>query len=320
MATPAGGADGPPIVALVGPTGSGKSALALEAADAAGAVIVAVDAFTVYRGMDIGTATPTAADRARVPHRMVDVLEVEEECTVSWFQARARAAIDEVRAAGRPALLVGGSGLYLRAVVDALEFPPTDPDLRPRIEADVAADPPAAHARLAADDPAAAARIEPSNTRRITRALEVAALTGRPFSSYRTAWEDHTSIYPGLRIVGVHHPPAALADRIDARTRQMLAAGWVGECRALADRDLSATAAQAIGYAELIAHVRAGGGVVPDDLVDAIAARTRRFAARQRRWFRRDPRVGWDPPDRAGDRVVTALAGRGSAHEDRGDT
>jgi tRNA dimethylallyltransferase len=295
------------VVALVGPTGTGKSAVALDAAEAAGAVVVAVDAFTVYRQMTVGTAKPSPAELARVPHRMVDVLDVQDDCSARWFQAAARAAIAEARTAGRPVLLVGGSGLYFRAVVDPLEFPPTDPAVRARIEAEVVADPAAAHARLAADDPAAAARIEPGNVRRTTRALEVADLTGRPFSSFSTAWAVHRSIYPGLEVVGLDRPD--LPERIAHRTAAMLAAGWEDECRALLGRALSPTAAQAIGYAEVLAHLR--GDPPPDDrpLAERIAARTRQYARRQRRWFAGDPRVGWTDPATAGDVLRAALGG-----------
>jgi tRNA dimethylallyltransferase len=300
---------GPPVVALVGPTAAGKSAVALAAAEATGAVVVAVDAFTVYRQMTVGTAKPTAAERARVPHRMVDVLDVEEACTVRWFQQAARAAVDAARSAGRPVLLVGGSGLYLRAVVDPLEFPPTDPAVRARLAAEVEADPVAAHAHLAAVDPEGAARIDPRNARRTTRALEVAELTGRPFSSYAVAWERWTPVWDGLVVIGLRVDPAALADRIAARVDAMLAAGWLEECRALLERHLSATAAQAIGYAELLAHLRTGGPPLAE-VAEAITARTRRFAARQRRWFAGDPRIAWIDPGAAAERLVAALEGR----------
>lgn len=303
----------PPVVALVGPTGSGKSAIALPAAEAAGAVVVAVDAFTVYRQMTVGTAKPTEADRRHVPHRMVDRLDVEEECTVRWFQAEARAAIDEARADGHPVLLVGGSGLYFRAVVDPLVFPPTDPAVRARLHADVAADVAAAHARLSASDPAAAARIDPANVRRITRALEVAELTGRPFSSFATAWERFDPVHAGLAVLGLQLDRDGLVARIERRVDRMLAAGWLQECRALLGRELSPTAAQAIGYAELLAHLREhppdGDPQALPYVAARIAVRTRQFARRQRRWFAADPRVQWIDPADAATAVAAALAG-----------
>lgn len=300
----------PPVVALIGPTGSGKSALAMQAAAAAGAVIVAVDAFTVYRQMTVGTAKPSPADRAAVPHRMIDRLDVEEECSVGWFQAQARADIAACHREGRPVLLVGGSGLYFRAVVDPLEFPPTDPTVRARISEQVDDDPAAAHAVLARSDPAAAAKIDPGNSRRITRALEVAQLTGRPFSSFATAWQHHRSIYPDLSVIGLDLPREDLVTRIEHRVRAMLAAGWVEECRSLRDRRLSPTAAQAIGYRELLDWLDQGGDTDQlDEVAQRIVFRTRRFGARQRRWFAGDPRVQWVAPAGAPGLLDLALQG-----------
>jgi tRNA dimethylallyltransferase len=278
----------------VGPTASGKSAFALEAAPALGAEIVAVDAFTVYRGMDIGTAKPSPQERARVRHHLLDVLDPSQEATVAEFQGLARAAIADVHARGRLPLLVGGSGLYFRAVVDRLEFPPTDPGLRAELAARWEHDPAGAHAALSARDPAAAARIDPGNLRRTVRALEVAELTGRPFSDWRRSWDTHASVYPGLVVVGVAIDRAVLAARIAARVEAMVARGFVEECRALAGRPLSATARQAIGYAELFDHLE--GRATLGQAVERTVTRTRRFAVRQARWFAADPRVGWRPP------------------------
>ncbi len=282
------------VVALVGPTGAGKSGIALQVAEALDAEIVAVDAFTVYRGMDVGTAKPDAAARARVRHHLVDVLEPTESCTVEWFQAAARAAVADVTGRGRTALLVGGSGLYFRAVVDPLEFPPTDASVRARVAGRYAGDPAAAHAALAAADPAAAGAMDPANLRRAVRALEVLELTGRRFSDWRRAWDRWQSIYPQLRVVGVAVEPDELARRLDARVDAMVAGGLVEECRALARLPLSPTARQAIGYAEVLAAVH--GLTTLPEAVARSKARTRRYAARQRRWFARDPRVRWLPP------------------------
>jgi tRNA dimethylallyltransferase len=282
---------GPAVLALVGPTGAGKSAIAVQAARARGAEIVAVDAFTVYRGMDVGTAKPAAGDRAAVPHHMVDVLDPSEDCTVEWFQTAARERIERVRAAGRPVLLVGGSGLYFRAVVDALAFPPTNAEVRAALQTRWGGDPAGAHARLTAVDPEAAARIEPGNLRRTVRALEVLELTGRPFSAWRRAWDDYTSVYPSLEVVGLDVPATELRRRIDERVESMLAGGLVEECRALARGALSTTARQAIGYAEILDHL--SGGCTLAEAAERIRVRTRRYAARQRRWFRADPRVQW---------------------------
>ncbi|HVM18566.1 MAG TPA: tRNA (adenosine(37)-N6)-dimethylallyltransferase MiaA [Egibacteraceae bacterium] len=294
-------ADHPLVPALVGPTGSGKSAVAMAVAEALGLEIVAVDAFTVYRGMDIGTAKPMPEDRRRVRHHMVDVLSPTEVCSVEWFQHAARSAIDDVLARGATPLLVGGSGLYYRAVVDPLEFPPTDADVRRRLEHRYRDDAAGAHATLAAADPDAAARIDPANVRRTVRALEVIELTGRPFSDWRRAWDRWSPIYPGLRVVGIDCDRTALGDRIHARVDAMLDAGWLEEVRTLSRLALSTTAAQAIGYAELLDHL--AGRLPLDDAVARITARTRQFAARQQRWFRQDPRVEWVDADHAPDRL-----------------
>ena len=294
-------AEGP--VALVGPTGTGKSSIALAVAEELGAEIVAVDAFTVYRGMDIGTAKPSAEERGRRPHHMVDVLSPQELCTVQWFQSAARAAVDDVLTRGRLPLLVGGAGLYFRAVVDPLEFPPTDGEVRAAIEQRHSDDPQGAHDALTRVDPDAAARIDPGNLRRTVRALEVYELTGRPFSDWRRAWESWTPVYPGLRVVGVRADRPQSVAALDQRVDGMLAAGWLEECRTLATQPLSATARQAIGYAELLDHLN--GRTALDAAVERIKVRTRRYAARQERWFRADPRVQWTTPDEAPEMVRT---------------
>lgn len=292
------GEDGrPPVLAVLGPTASGKTAVALDVARSRRAAggpaveVVAVDAFTVYRGMDVGTAKPTTAERAEVPHHLVDVRDPGEEVDVAWFQQAARAAIAEVRGRGAVPLLVGGSGLYWRAVVDDLRFPPTDPAVRAAIEARWRDDPGGAHVHLAAVDPDAASRIDPANLRRTVRALEVVALTDRPFSSFRTAWDSHTSIYPGLRVTYLEPPSRILRSRIERRARAMVEDGLLDEARALraAHPDgLSATARQAIGYAEAFAVL--DGTLGQEGLPDAVASRTWQYARRQRSWFRRDPR------------------------------
>ncbi|QBI21287.1 tRNA (adenosine(37)-N6)-dimethylallyltransferase MiaA [Egibacter rhizosphaerae] len=295
------------MLALVGPTAAGKSEAALSAArelDRTGipVEIVAVDAFTVYRGMDVGTAKSPAEARAEVAHHMVDVLAPEEDCTVQWFQGQARQRIAEVRARGALPLLVGGSGLYFRAVVDPLEFPPTDPDVRDALVARHATDPEGAHEQLARLDPAAAARIEPGNLRRTVRALEVIRLTGRPFSAFRTAWDLPHEPRSDLHVVGIDMDRATLAERIERRVARMLAGGLVEECRALAGRSLSRTARQAIGYAEVFDYL--AGQASLEEAAERVRVRTRRFAARQQRWFRADPRVQW-----RSDRVAAALVG-----------
>ena len=297
----------PPVRALVGPTASGKSRVALDVAERLQAEVVAVDAFTVYRGMDVGTAKPTLADRERVPHHMIDVLEPTQDCSVEWFQRAARAAVADVRARGRTPLLVGGSGLYFRAVVDDLEFPPTDPAVRDRVMARVRSDAARAHAELAQRDPEAAARIDPGNLRRSVRALEVLDLTGRPFSDWRRAWTAYRSCYPSLRPVGIDIDRRALDERIRQRTRRMVAGGLLEEARRLAAMPLSATARAAIGYGEALAVVEGQSEMTSgDDLIEAIRVRTRRFAIRQQRWFRSDPRIRWAAADAAAEELMTS--------------
>ncbi len=284
------------VQAIVGPTGAGKSAVAMQRArashDAGSPVeVVAVDAFTIYRGMDVGTAKPSPADRAAVPHHMVDVLDPDRDVTVAWFQREARAAVDDILGRDRTALLVGGSGLYFRAVVDDLQFPPTDPAVRLALEADWTADPRGAHDHLAGLDPDAAERIEPDNLRRTVRALEVLELTGRPFSSFATAWDDHRSIYDDLVVTYLEPDGDALRGAITRRAHAMVEAGLLDEARALRvayPQGLSATASQAIGYGEAFAVL--DGHEPPDGLAYRIAQRTWRYARRQRSWFRRDPR------------------------------
>ena len=283
------------VLAVVGPTASGKSAVAQRAALARTAAgrpteLVAVDAFTVYRGMDIGTAKPSPADRAAVPHHLVDVIDPDQELTVVDFRERARAAIAQVHARGATPVLVGGSGLYFRAVVDPLRFPPTDPTVRAELEERWAADPAAAHAHLAALDPAAAARIEPGNLRRTLRALEVWELTGERFSAFDDAYDSHESIYPGLRVVRLDPPADALRRAITSRAEAMVDAGLVEEVAGLRQRwELSHTARQGIGYAEALAVL--DGELPVAALAERIARRTWRYARRQRAWFRADPRA-----------------------------
>lgn len=281
----------PVVLAIVGPTASGKSDLAMRRAREVDGEVVAIDAFTVYRGMDIGTAKPSVADRDAVPHHAIDVLDPSEEVNVAWFQRIARAAIDDVLERGRTPVLVGGSGLYFRAVVDDLRFPPTDPVVRGRLEARWADDPRGAHQHLAEVDPDAAARIEPDNLRRSVRALEVLELTGERFSTWDGAWHDHRSIYPGLAVTYLEPPTEVLRPRIAGRAEAMVAAGLLDEARRLREANpdgLSTTARQAIGYGEAFAVL--DGRLAEDELAAAVSTRTWGYARRQRSWFRRDPR------------------------------
>ncbi|MEX0592122.1 MAG: tRNA (adenosine(37)-N6)-dimethylallyltransferase MiaA [Nitriliruptoraceae bacterium] len=282
------------VLAVIGPTASGKSAVALEAAavrTAAGypTEIVAVDAFTVYRGMDIATAKPSVEDRRRIAHHLVDIVDPDTALTVAAFQAIAREVIEAILARGATPLLVGGSGLYWRAVVDDLAFPPTDPDVRARIQARWEDDVDEAHKHLAIEDPDAAAAIAPGNLRRIVRALEVIALTSRPFSSFRTAFDRFDSIYDDLDVTLLDPPDNALKASITRRADGMVAAGLLAEADRLRRTSLSVTARQAIGYAEAFAVLE--GHMPQDELAVTIAQRTWRYARRQRSWFRKDPRA-----------------------------
>jgi tRNA dimethylallyltransferase len=293
-----------PVITIVGPTAAGKTGLSLRLARELGGEIVNADSMQLYRGMDIGTAKLAPAERAGIPHHLLDIWDVTRAASVSDYQLLARAVIGEIRERGRIPLLVGGSGLYVRAAIDQLRFPGTDPELRGRLEAELAERGAAAlHARLERADPAAAAAILPGNGRRIVRALEVIELSGRPFSATLPGYE---SVYPVVQ-VGLRLPRAELDRRIARRVSQMWQAGFVGEVRGLAGRGLreGRTASRALGYAQVLRFL-AGEMTEPQAAADTVLA-TRRFARRQEAWFRRDPRIRWLPADGA-DVTQRALA------------
>jgi tRNA dimethylallyltransferase len=277
-----------PVVAVVGPTAAGKSDLALDLAERLGGEVVNADSMQLYRGMDVGTAKLPPADRRGVPHHLLDVWDVTVAASVAEYQRLARAAVDDVLARGRLPLLVGGSGLYVRAVLDALEFPRTDPSVRSRLEGELArVGAPELHRRLSELDPAAARAILPTNGRRIVRALEVVELTGRPFTA---ALPSYRSVYDAVQI-GLD--AADLDARIDARVDRMWAGGLVDEVRALCRHGLrdGPTASRALGYQQVLAYL--DGACTEDEARTDTKRATRRFARRQRSWFRRDPRVRW---------------------------
>jgi tRNA dimethylallyltransferase len=279
-----------PVIAVVGPTAAGKSALSLALAHALGGEVVNADSMQLYRGMDIGTAKLTPAEREDIPHHVLDIWEVTEPASVAVYQRLARAAIDDVLARGRVPLLVGGSGLYVRAVLEEFEFPGTDPVLRAELEAELAERGPAPlHARLAATDPVAAERILPTNGRRIVRALEVIALTGGRFTAELPAPRPY---YRSCQI-GVDLASGLLDERIATRVDHMWAAGLVDEVRALEANGLrdGLTASRALGYQQLLRFLE-GGYTEAAAHAETIRA-TRRFVRRQRSWFRRDSRVHW---------------------------
>ncbi|MFC5948372.1 tRNA (adenosine(37)-N6)-dimethylallyltransferase MiaA [Pseudonocardia lutea] len=279
------------LVAVVGPTATGKSDLGLDLAEALGGEVVNADAMQLYRGLDIGTAKLPVAERRGIPHHQLDVLDVTETASVAVYQREARATIEALLAAGRTPVLVGGSGLYVQAVVDELEFPGTDPRVRGRWEAELAAvGAPALHRRLAEVDPAAAQNVLPSNGRRIVRALEVIELTGRPFRA--TLPGQRTPRYDAV-LLGVDRDTAELDERIARRVDLMMEQGLVEETRGLLEKGLrkGRTASRALGYQQVVAAL--DGEYDLATAAEETVRATRRFVRRQRSWFRRDPRIHW---------------------------
>jgi tRNA dimethylallyltransferase len=276
---------------VVGPTATGKSELGVELALRLGGEVVNADAMQLYRGMDIGTAKITEAERRGVPHHLFDVLEVTETASVAAYQRDARAVIERLLAAGRVPVLVGGSGLYVQAVLDDLRFPGTDPVVRARLEGElVEVGPAALHRRLAEADPVAATAILPGNGRRIVRALEVIEITGQPFSA--TMPRPGPARY-GTVLIGLDRSAEELDTRVDSRVEGMFAAGLVDEVRELAARGLRTgrTAARALGYQQVLAAL--DGRYDLATAAEETARATRRFVRRQRSWFRRDRRIAW---------------------------
>ena len=269
--------------------------------------IVTVDSMQVYRGMDIGTAKPGAADLAAVAHHLIDLADPCEDWSVTRWAERARGAIEAIEKRGRRALLVGGTGLYFQALVDGLTPPGRYPRVRRMLDNE--SDTRSLHARLRELDPVAAGRMEPTNRRRVVRALEVTLGAGRPFSSFGPGIAGFPPA-PRWRIAGVWLPRPVLAERIDERLDRMVAAGLLDEVRALVDNPagLSRTARQALGYRELITHL--DGGCSLDEAVEEAKRRTRVFARRQRVWWRRDPRISWFGAAENPFAVIGALLGQ----------
>ncbi|UED86976.1 tRNA (adenosine(37)-N6)-dimethylallyltransferase MiaA [Streptomyces profundus] len=283
----------PQVVAVVGPTAAGKSDLAVALARRLGGEVVNADSMQLYRGMDVGTAKLTPAERQGVPHHLLDVWDVTVTASVAEYQRLARAAIDRLLAEGRTPVLVGGSGLYVRGALDALSFPGTDPAVRAALEAELAeVGSGALHRRLAAADPGAAEAILPSNGRRIVRALEVIEITGRPFTAQLPGPDEERAFYPALHL-GVAVPRPELDARIAARVDRMWAAGLVDEVRRLEKAGLrdGRTASRALGYQQVLSSL-AGACDEPTARDETVRA-TRRFARRQESWFRREARVHW---------------------------
>jgi tRNA dimethylallyltransferase len=293
----------PAPLVIVGPTASGKSDVAMELARRhSDAEVVAVDAMQVYRRMDIGTAKPSTADRIAVAHHCVDLVDATDEFTVADFAQAAQVALAGIAGRDHRAVLVAGTGLYLRSVTDPMEVPGRWPEVRAELDLRAATEGSAAlHRQLSSLDPAAAAKMEPTNVRRVVRALEVVLGSGRPFSTFGPG----VDTYPEIACVqvGLRWPRPLLARRIAERVHRMIAAGLVAEVESLAVEPISRTARQALGYKELFEFL--DGACTLDAAIEAIIIRTRQFAVRQERWFRRDPRIRWIDID--DDPVATML-------------
>lgn len=283
------------LLTVVGPTAAGKSAVALGLAEKLSGEVVSADSMQVYRGMDIGTAKPSAQERLRVPHHLIDVADPSDNFSVADYQRLARAAIADISARNKLPLLVGGSGLYVRAVIDRFNFPKgtVDSALRRRLEERVAKEGGAAlHAELKKADPTAAAKIDPRNSRRVIRALEVNILTGKRFSSYQTEWTKRESDYD-LAMIGLSQSPEKLCAKIEKRVEEQLELGLLDEVRALKDRGFgsSLTSGQALGYKELLQHLE--GTCSLEAALSIVKTKTMRLAKAQRTWFRQDHRIYW---------------------------
>lgn len=300
---------------ILGPTASGKSslALALATADAGrdlGIELLSIDAMQVYRGMDIGTAKPTVSEQALVRHHLIDLVDATQAFTVAQFQIAYQHAVDDITSRGGRALLVGGTGLYVRAVVDGLTLPGQWPEVRARLDDElIALGPEALHQRLCQLDPTAGSKMEPSNSRRIIRALEVCEGSGRPFSSFGPG----VDTYPASEVqqVALRWPRDVLARRIEERVRVMIERGLQAEVENLLTQGLSPTALQALGYKEMIEHIE--GRMSLEEVIATIVVKTRQFAVRQERWFRRDPRINWfdiksDPVTEVAPQLIGLLA------------
>lgn len=286
-------ADDPLVIAVVGPTASGKSDLALRLAETVGGEVVSADAMQLYRGMDIGTAKLPVAERRGVPHHQIDVLDVTDDATIARYQREARESIDDIRGRGLHPVIAGGSGLYVRAALDHLDIPPTDPDVRARLEAEAEENGTAAtYAALLESDPAAARAIGRHNVRRLVRALEVIEITGRPFSA---SMPDRRHLHPTV-MVGLRPPRDLLDERIDSRVAQMWRDGLIDEVKGLVPQGIreGRTASRALGYAQSLAEI--DGTMTEVEAQAETAQMTRRYARRQESWFRPDPRIVWFDP------------------------
>ncbi|MGV9773036.1 tRNA (adenosine(37)-N6)-dimethylallyltransferase MiaA [Streptosporangium sp. NPDC003464] len=293
-----------PVIAVIGPTAAGKSDLAVDLALELGGEVINADSMQLYRGMDIGTAKLSLAERRGVPHHLLDIWDVTKTASVAEYQALVRPIIDGLRDRDVVPILVGGSGLYVRAALDGLEFPGTDPEIRARLEAELERTGPAPlYERLRECDPRAAEAILPGNGRRIVRALEVVEFSGRPFSATMPSYD---AVYDSVQL-GVEVPREVLDARVASRVERMWEAGLVAEVRELAARGLAGgrTASRALGYAQVLRFL--DGEWTERQAMEETVRATRRFVRRQESWFRRDPRVVW-LPQQAPDLLDQALA------------
>lgn len=285
-------------IAIVGPTATGKTALALELAERLDAEIVSGDSMCVYRTMDIGTAKPSTDERAHVRHHLIDVAEPDEEFSLATFALLARAAITDIESRGKRVILAGGTGLYVDTIIGDLTLPGQFPGVKAELETDP--DTIGLYQRLVSLDPTAAARMEPTNRRRIVRALEVTIGSGQPFSSYGPGLEAAQQAATGWQVIGLDTDRGDLALRIAIRYQRQLADGFLDEVRHLHEsygEQLSRTASQALGYRQLLGHL--GGRCSFDEAITEAQRATVAFAKRQQRWFRRNPGIEWRPPETA---------------------
>lgn len=284
---------------ITGPTGSGKSQLALELAERIGAEIIAMDSMTLYRGLDIGTAKPTADDRRRIPHHLIDVLDPWESSNVAWWLKHASECAAAIQSRGRRVLVVGGTPLYLKSMLHGIfDGPPANPEIRARLEALAERNGPSSlHAQLAAVDAVSADRLHPNDVRRLVRALEVFEITGTPMSQWQQQWRNRANESPGPVVYCIDRPRNELYSRIDRRVHEMLARGWLDEAERLRvlPRPLSREVSAAIGYRELFAYL--DSSISNEELVQSIATRTRQYAKRQLTWFRQLPECRFVPPE-----------------------
>lgn len=281
-----------PLIVICGPTATGKSDLALEVAEKYDGEIVNADSMQLYKGMDIGTAKLTIAERKGIPHHLLDILTVDQDASVAQYQTLARAAVDEIRSRGKAAIIVGGTGLYIKSIIDEMNFPETDPELRKILEEEAEFLGTAAlYSRLQLQDPEAAGAIEPANTRRIIRALEVIAVTGQPYSANLPS--DTSLKYPEALHIGLAMERSSLAPRIQARVHRMWESGLAAEVDQLINQGLlqGSTAQRAIGYAQVVAMKK--GEITEAQAIEETIVATRQYVRRQETWFKRDARIQW---------------------------